>query len=571
MQQFVVPQKSNANKIIFGFLACWTILNIVQAYTLELHADEAYYWMYSRFLDWGYFDHPPMVALFIKAGDILMHNELGLRLVTIIASTLSIYLLWLILKKYNVSAWAFVLVTSGIFIFSLYGFTTTPDAPLSFFAILFYYVYQRYIDEDKWSLAIALGLIVACMLYSKYHAVLLVAFTLASNIKLLRRPSFYLIAVIASVLFIPHVVWQVQHNYPSLNYHLYERAASKYSPENTFLFIPGQLLMAGPLIGWFLFYKAFTVKIKDAFIRCLLVNCIGTVVFFFITSFRGEAQPHWTLIAFAPLAMLSMIAFKQAGEVPQWFYKAAIINLVLIVSLRLCVMFEAPFITHIGQIKSYYGMREWTRMIKKKIGDNYLVIADGFQDPSKYNYYTNSIKAFSYDSHFYRHTEFDMWPIEEKMQGHRVFYMNDHLQPTTTDSVITTAGKWYAEWVDDFRTYQKVKIESDVKELTVKAAQTTTLAITINNPYPYAIDFADAGYLHQAFLIACYYVGQNFVRAERADESFKNIKLNPGNSIAYTFKLHPPLKKGQYHLVFGIRTTPFKGSANSRTIKLNVE
>src|SRR5579871_6738003 len=104
-----IDQKSS-DKLIWYFLLGWTILNAVQAYTLEVHADEAYYWLYSRFLDWGYFDHPPMVALFIRIGDTLLHNEFGLRLLTVLTSTVSIYLLWLILKKYTVDAVAFVLI-----------------------------------------------------------------------------------------------------------------------------------------------------------------------------------------------------------------------------------------------------------------------------------------------------------------------------------------------------------------------------------------------------------------------------------------------------------------------------
>src|SRR6185437_16626908 len=134
------PKSLSANKTIFYFLLLWTLLNAIQAYTLELQGDEAYYWLYSRYLDWGYFDHPPMVALFIRLGDSIMHNELGVRMLTVLASSSSIYILWLILKKYTVDAVAFVLVISGIFIFHIYGFTITPDVPLFFFTVLFYYV-----------------------------------------------------------------------------------------------------------------------------------------------------------------------------------------------------------------------------------------------------------------------------------------------------------------------------------------------------------------------------------------------------------------------------------------------
>lgn len=571
MQSHSTQKNFKPTQILTCFLICWTLLNILQAFTLEIHADEAYYWMYSRFLDWGYFDHPPMVAVFIKTGDALVHNELGLRFITIITSSISIYVLWHILKKYAVDVWPFIMVTGGIFIFSIYGFTTTPDAPLYFFAILFYYVYQKYIDEDKWPLAIALGVLIACMLYSKYHAVLLVAFTLASNIKLLKRPSFYLIVVLSAALYLPHILWQVQHGYPSLNYHLYERAASIYNSSNTWSYIPGQLLMAGPFIGWFLFYQAFSIKIKDAFIRCLLVNCIGTLIFFFITTFRGEAQPHWTLIAFAPLTMLVLIRFKQTGNVPRWFYTLATVNVILIVAVRLCLVFAVPFVKQLGQIKSYYGFKDWASIVKQKAGDAYVVMTDGFQNPSKYNYYTNTLKGFSYDSHYYHRTQFDIWPMEEQMQGKRVLYLNDFKNQFTQDSIKTVHWTWHTEWIDDFRTYQKVKIETGATKLSVKQGQTVNMALNITNPYPYTINFSNIGRRQQVLLGACYFMGDRLMHAQKSDTQFNNIAIKPGGSVPYTFRLTPPAQKGTYQLIFSIKTTPFAGSTNSRTVKLTVE
>src|SRR5476651_1047074 len=165
---------SQPDKPIWYFLLGWTILNALQAYKLEIHADEAYYWMYSQFLDWGYFDHPPMVAVFIKIGDSLIHNEFGLRLITILTSSASVYLLWLILKKYTVDALAFILVMASLLICHIYGFITTPDAPLFFFTVLFYFFYQKYLEKDSLLLTFVLGIVVAGMLYSKYHAILLI-------------------------------------------------------------------------------------------------------------------------------------------------------------------------------------------------------------------------------------------------------------------------------------------------------------------------------------------------------------------------------------------------------------
>ena len=81
------------------FLAVWGIVNLLQARFTPLDNDEAYYWMYSKYLAWGYFDHPPMIALMIKIGYLFFHNELGVRLLTVFSQLITLYLIWLITDK----------------------------------------------------------------------------------------------------------------------------------------------------------------------------------------------------------------------------------------------------------------------------------------------------------------------------------------------------------------------------------------------------------------------------------------------------------------------------------------
>jgi len=568
MPELTAVNSPRSKKIILYFLLAWTALNIIQSATLELHADEAYYWLYSRFLDWGYFDHPPMVALFIRFGDYIMHNELGLRLLTVTVSTGSIYILWLILKEYNTNARLFVTVIACMFMCHMYGFTTTPDAPLFFFAVVFYYFYRKYLIVDSWLLGIILGAVVACLLYSKYHAVLLIGFTVLSNIKLLKRGSFWLAVVLAGILYIPHILWQIHHDFPSLNYHLSERSADTYHPEFTYLYPLGQLLMAGPLIGWFLFYKGFTVKITDAFVRCLMVNSIGTPIFFLITSFRGEVQPQWTYIAFAPLILLIGISFAQKPNIPKWFYPVAYINIAIIVAIRVTLIAGVP----IGRLQSQFGFKNWALTVRQKVGDNYIMFNEGFQNPSKYDYYNNTLKGFAYDSRYYRSTQFDIWPIEDSLQHKRVYYLIPAPQPgVTTDSVIVSAGKWYGGWVNDVRTYQKITIDNGNYKMSGSAGQKTVFDLVITNPYPHPVNFGNAGWQHKAFLEACFFDEHDVVQQLDNDTTFNKIALNAGQSIHHRFTVTAPAKKGKYELMFSIRTEPFTGSKNSRIIKFTVE
>jgi 4-amino-4-deoxy-L-arabinose transferase-like glycosyltransferase len=560
------------NKIIFYFLLVWTILNCIQACTLELQGDEAYYWLYSRYLDWGYFDHPPMVALFIRIGDSIIHNELGLRLFTVLASSASIYLLWLILKKYAVDATAFMLVVSGVFIFQIYGFTTTPDVPLFFFTVLFYLFYQRYVDEDKWGLAAILGVIVACLLYSKYNAVLIIGFTVLSNVKLLRRWSFWLIVLLAAVLYLPHIFWQINHGYPSINYHLFERSARIYNFTDTFSYLPGQLLMAGPLVGWFFFYKAFTVRVKDAFIRCLLVNCVGTLIFFLISSFKGTVQPQWTFILFAPLVMLTLIRFKQSGGWPRWLFPLAMINLGIILIVRIIIIMGFGFAKTYGHLKSYYGFKEWASVVKQRAGNNYVVMSEGFQNPSKYDYYTNSLKCFAYDPWYYRRTQFDIWPMEDSIQRKKVYYL--FYQPVKgykTDTIKMAAGTWYGCWIDDVRTYQKVNFETSSDKIAASPGQKIVFDLAVTNPYDHSINFSDKGNLHAVVLQACFFKGDSTVEVQQAPATFNQISLKPQEITYYRFTISAPRQKGELELLFSLQTDPFPGSKNSRIITFTVK
>ena len=52
---------------------------------LELTFDEAYYTLWSRALSFGYLDHPPMVALFIRASTALFGgSEIGVRALSLL-------------------------------------------------------------------------------------------------------------------------------------------------------------------------------------------------------------------------------------------------------------------------------------------------------------------------------------------------------------------------------------------------------------------------------------------------------------------------------------------------------
>src|SRR6476620_3136159 len=109
-------------KIFFG---CWLLLNLIQSSVTGLIDDESYYWVYSRFLAWGYFDHPPMIAMLIKVGYAIFHNELGVRLLTIILSTASLWITESLIEKKN--AFLFYAICGSMALAQIGGMLAVPD------------------------------------------------------------------------------------------------------------------------------------------------------------------------------------------------------------------------------------------------------------------------------------------------------------------------------------------------------------------------------------------------------------------------------------------------------------
>jgi 4-amino-4-deoxy-L-arabinose transferase-like glycosyltransferase len=188
----------------------WLAVNIVSAFFTRLYSDEAYYTLFAKQLDFGYFDHPPMIALMIRIGSFLLKNEIGVRLLSVIAITLALYFTYRLADVHKPVL--FLTAIFSMFGLNILGFLALPDSPLLFFSVLFFLIYKKFLNKENILNSILLGVTMAAMLYSKYHGILILLFTIISNLKLLRSGKFRLAMVIAFLLFLPHIIWQLNNN-----------------------------------------------------------------------------------------------------------------------------------------------------------------------------------------------------------------------------------------------------------------------------------------------------------------------------------------------------------------------
>src|ERR1700761_2529022 len=109
-------------------------LRLVAAFWTPITFDEAYYWMWSKALAGGYYDHPPMVALVIRAGTLIAGDtEFGVRLVSILLALPMSYAIYqaaaILFGSRRVAASSAILL--NITLMAAVGtMIVTPDAPL---------------------------------------------------------------------------------------------------------------------------------------------------------------------------------------------------------------------------------------------------------------------------------------------------------------------------------------------------------------------------------------------------------------------------------------------------------
>jgi hypothetical protein len=260
-----------------------------------------------------------------------------------------------------------------------------------------------------------LGLAIALMLYSKYHGVLIVFFTLLSNPKLLTRYQTYVAAVMAFLLFIPHVYWQFQHELPSVQYHLFERNASHYKLAFTTEYIIGQIALAGPLIGWLFIYASMKYKPLSATEKALKWSLAGIYIFFLLSTFKGRVEANWTIPAFVALIVLSHQYISDRPRLQRWVYRTVPFTLLLVLGGRIFMGLDLPKSSSFSK-DEFHGNREWVQGIESRANNENVVVINSYQSPSKYWFYSGK-PALGLNTAEYRRNNFNFWPIEKNFIG----------------------------------------------------------------------------------------------------------------------------------------------------------
>ena len=491
LTQFIIRQD---RKKLFAFLLMiWLGMNFFQALFTEIMKDEAYYFLYGQHLAWGYFDHPPMVALMTWLSSLLCKGNLSVRLMTVFMQFFTFIIIRKLIDEKQPDAKKevlFFVISMSMVMFQAFGFVTSPDVPLLFFASLFLLVYRDFLRNNSLPNTFFLALTMAGMVYSKYHAVLIIGCIVLSNMRLLMQPKFWLAGFLAVLLMLPHIYWQFAMDFPSFKYHLMDRSRT-FEWLFFFEYIPNQLVVFNPFSFGAVIYIMLKYRAVDLFERGLYFLLTGLFVFFWAMSFRGHVEPHWTVVCTIPMIILlyrrSLHDHKLMRFVRQWILP----SILLIFCTRIALITDL-----LPDQLDFYGKKEKNVAIQTVAGRMPVVFADeSYQNPSSYRYFTGN-ESFVLSSLRSRLTQFDIWQRELAFQGQPVFICRQKDGYSNAYHINGYAFEGY--YAADFQSVNRVEITYRLNSPEMFKGDTLQIDFEMYNPTSRPIHFQ-----HAEFPVTC--------------------------------------------------------------------
>ncbi len=560
MSNGTVLAKKDA-KFLYLFILFWLIFGFATNFFIDVNGEEAYYWLFGQYPSWGYLDHPPMIGWLTALGYQIIPNAMGLRFFMPILSVGMVLLIWEITDRQN--TWLLIWMSLGLGVLHAASYLVKTDVPLLFFVLLFFYGYKNFLKEDNWKAIIILIVSIAGIMLSKYHGFLVVVLVVFSNLTLLKQKSFWIVVGGVTILMLPHLFWQIEHEFITFKFHLFSRKDLGFKWESVVYFFVVQPFFFGPLTGVVLFYVFLKEKTNDKFERALKFAGYGVFLFFLFLSFRVEFHKHWTSVLGVPLVLYG---FKYINGDPKLTRITVSLSKISFVFLVLAKIYWAYDFLPSSLTKGWdkiHGWDSWAEEVKELSNGLPVVFESNYERASRY-YYLTGEKTHSYNAASYRETEHDLLPFESDLIGKDVFWINRSDDPSKYTQHMTAFGKEVQyRIVENFQSFRKVRIT-----LLEESTSSSKLQgkLELKNGSDHTIDFdLDDG---RGVSLMIHFLKE---KAEKGTEALRpmNGRIASGEVVVVPFEVLLPSEFDEIDLRFSLKIDDLLAPINS--LKYNIE
>ncbi|MEY4591559.1 MAG: hypothetical protein RIR18_454 [Pseudomonadota bacterium] len=314
------------------------LFRIALASLLPITGDEAYFVLWGRFPDFGFYDHPPMVGWWMSALLAISDAPLWLRLPSVLLPPALAVATYFVLKhsgqeraKY---AGLFVLLAPA----NVWNVLITTDTPLVLFGVLSSLAFIRAFQTERLLPYFLCALLFAGAVLSKYFAALLgIAFAVATLLAPTRRRFAGLLLI--GFLMLPALAlmgwWNAENCWPNILFNLVNRnTRAGFHWQQPAMYGLMMAYMLGFLPIWFgLRRPSWLIPWKGTSEdRMYWALSWVPLILFALLSFSKQIGLHWVL-TFVPLTLLGLLrhlSVTQAQLSIRWLALLGLVHMLIL-------------------------------------------------------------------------------------------------------------------------------------------------------------------------------------------------------------------------------------------------
>jgi hypothetical protein len=251
------PSAVNSDLRLLSLIAgAKLIFHLATSHGYGIFRDELYYIACSDHLALGYVDQPPLsIALLWLARRTLGDSLPAIRFLAALAGAASVFVAGLIARELGGRRGAQILTALAVF-FAPVFLAFAHFFSMNVFDLLFWtvleYLAVRILQRDEPRLWLLFGVVAGLGLQNKYSVGflifgLVIGLLLTAQRRQLASGWPWLAGGVAALIFVPHLWWQMQNGWPSLEF-MAHATAQKNMPISPLAFIGQQIELLNPLL-----------------------------------------------------------------------------------------------------------------------------------------------------------------------------------------------------------------------------------------------------------------------------------------------------------------------------------
>ena len=346
--------------------------------------DELYYIACSKHLAWGFVDQPPFSELMLAAsGHLLGYSLFALRFLPAVCGALVAYLVGLVAREMGGGRFAQALAVTAFIIGGLFlaidNFYSMNCFDHLFWALAIY-ILVRILKGGDTRLWLLFGLVAGVGLENKYSMGflglgLIAGLALTPARKHFRDKWLWVGGALATVIFLPHVWWEVRNHFPTVEF-IHNATFKKNLPMTPWAFLLECTLQVHPLTlpVWLagLIYLFFSRQGR----KFQALGWIYLVVL--ATLLSTHSKPYYFAPAFLILLPAGGVAFQAFLARHQWnWLKPAYVAVLVLGGLL-----AAPLVLPVLPVETFIRYQSWLgiKASPAERGDESLKLPQIFAD-----------------------------------------------------------------------------------------------------------------------------------------------------------------------------------------------